>query len=138
MLILLDVSGFIYSYKITRISGCFVARYKVRLVANSNQQEEDIDLTETFSPVVKQPTVRVVLSLVVHHNWPSRQLDVYNAFLHGVLDKEVYMRQLPMGYKDPHHPNFVCKLTKALFGLKQAPRAWSLRSLVFYCNIFCQ
>lgn len=73
--------------------------------------------------MIKQPTVRVVPSLAVHNAWPIKQLDVSNAFLHGVIDEEVFMKQ-PFGYKDPDHPNFVCRLTKALYGLKQAHRAW--------------
>lgn len=50
-----------------------------------------MDFTETFSPVIKQPTLRVILSLSVHHAWPLRQLDVSNAFLHGVISEDVYM-----------------------------------------------
>lgn len=73
--------------------------------------------------MVKQPTLRIVLSLAVHYKWPLRQLDVSNAFLHGTISEEVYMRQ-PLGYRDPTHPQYVCKLNKALYGLKQAPRAW--------------
>lgn len=64
-----------------------------------------------------------MISLAVHHAWPIKQLDVSNAFLHGIIDEDVYMRQ-PLGYKDPAHPSFVCKLSKALYGLRQAPRAW--------------
>jgi histone deacetylase 1/2 len=60
-------------------------------------------------------------------------LDVQNAFLHGVLEEEVYMHQ-PLGYKDSKHPNYVCKLDKAIYGLKQAPRAWYAR----LCNKLMQ
>jgi hypothetical protein len=80
-------------------------------------------LFETLSPVVKQSTVRIILCLAVHYHWPCWQLDVSNAFFHGLITEDVYMRQ-PLGYKDPSHPHYVCKLTKALYGLKQAPRAW--------------
>ena len=67
--------------------------------------------------------MRIILSLVVQFNWPLRQLDVSNAFLHGLLREEVYIVQ-PPGYVDSAHPNDVCKLLKSLYGLKQAPRAW--------------
>uniref|UniRef100_A0A2N9J3P2 CCHC-type domain-containing protein n=1 Tax=Fagus sylvatica TaxID=28930 RepID=A0A2N9J3P2_FAGSY len=74
-------------------------------------------------PLVKPPTVRHVLSLTVSLNWPLRQLDVRNAFLHGTLQEEVYMAQ-PPGYVHPQLPYHVCRLHKSLYGLKQAPRAW--------------
>lgn len=118
-----NIIGCQWIYKIKRHSDGTMARYKARLVANGNQQTEGIDFQETFSPVIKQPTIRIVLSLAVHYKWPIKQLDVSNAFLHGLLDEEVYMKQ-PLGYKDPQHPSFVCKLSKALYGLRQAPRAW--------------
>uniref|UniRef100_A0A2N9GUG0 Reverse transcriptase Ty1/copia-type domain-containing protein n=1 Tax=Fagus sylvatica TaxID=28930 RepID=A0A2N9GUG0_FAGSY len=94
-----------------------------RLVAKGFHQQHGIDFTETFSPVIKPPTVRLILSLAVSLNWPLRQLDVKNAFLHGTLKEEVYMTQ-PQGYIDPIHPQYVCKLQKSIYGLKQAPRAW--------------
>lgn len=100
-----------------------MAQYKARLVANGNQQIKGMDYTETFSPIVKHPTLRIILSLAVNSKWPLRQLDVSNAFLHGVLTEDVYMKQ-PLVYQDPHHPSYVYKLTKALYGLRQAPRAW--------------
>jgi hypothetical protein len=91
------------------------------LVAKGFKQQYGIDYEETFSPVVKAATVRIVLSLAVSRGWNIRQLDVKNAFLHGVLKEEVYMRQ-PPGYET--HFGHVCRLDKALYGLKQAPRAW--------------
>jgi hypothetical protein len=95
-------------------------------VAKSFKQWYGIDYDDTFSPVIKIATICTILSIVVSKGWNLRQLDVQNVFLHGYLEEEVYMQQLP-GYEDPVRPNYVCKLDKALYGLKQAPRAWYFR-----------
>jgi hypothetical protein len=98
-------------------------RYKARWVVRGFTQRPGIDFDETFSPVVKPATVRTVLSLALPRQWPVHQLDVKNAFLHGILTETVYCSQ-PAGFEDSAHPTFVCRLNKSLYGLKQAPRAW--------------
>ncbi|KAE8716080.1 Detected protein of unknown function [Hibiscus syriacus] len=97
--------------------------YKARLVARGFTQTYEIDFTETFAPVAKLNTVRVLISLVVNCDWKLYQLDVKNAFLNGKLKEEAYMK-LPPGLKSVEGSNKVCKLNKSLYGLKQSPRAW--------------
>ncbi|KAI0507536.1 hypothetical protein KFK09_013662 [Dendrobium nobile] len=118
-----SVLGCKWTYKTKMHADGSIAKYKARLVAQGNHQEYGIDYYETFSLVAKLPTIRILLSIALHHNWKVQQLDVANAFLHGTMEETVYMKQ-PRGFEDTTNPDYVCHLHKAIYGLKQAPRQW--------------
>ncbi|CAN1355225.1 Retrovirus-related Pol polyprotein from transposon RE1 [Linum perenne] len=82
-----------------------------------------IDFFNTFNPLIKPTTIRLVLSIALSKRWNIRQLDINNVFLNGDLAEEVYMKQL-RGFEDTYRSTHVCKLHKSIYGLKQAPRAW--------------
>lgn len=118
-----NIVGCKWMFRIKRNPDGSLDKYKARLVAKGFHQRPDIDFFDTFSPVVKPATIRLVLSIAVMRGWSLRQLDVNNAFLHGTLDEEVYMAQ-PPGFVDKNYPSYVCRLNKTVYGLKQAPRVW--------------
>jgi hypothetical protein len=113
-------------FKLKRKADGSIDWHKDRLVAKGFKQWYGIDYDDTFIPIVKFATIRSVLSVAVSQDWSLHQLDMQNAFLHGVLEEDVYIKQ-PRGFEDPSKPNYHCKLDKALYGLKQAPRAWYSR-----------
>ena len=117
----INVIGSKWVYKIKRKADGSLDRYNARLVAKGFKQRYGLDYEDTFSPVVKAATIRTVLSIAVSRGWSLRQLDVHNAFLHGILEEEVYMQQ-PPGFVERGKENYICKLDKALYGLKQAPK----------------
>ena len=104
-------------YKIKHNDDVSVSRYKARLVTNGYVQTYGIDYEETLNPVVRMATMRAMIALDAAKVWSLHQMDVKNAFLHGDLQEEFYLTQ-PQGYEYGAHPDFVCKLCKALYGLK--------------------
>jgi hypothetical protein len=107
-----------------------VVRNKSRLVAQGFSQKEGIDYEDTFALVARLEAIRILLAFSVAKGFKLHQIDVKSAFLNGVLEEEVHVRQPPR-FESEKCPHRVYKLRKALYGLKQAPRAWHGRLMGF-------
>jgi hypothetical protein len=96
---------------------------KARLVAKGYAQVAGLDFEETFAPVARLESIRILLAYATHHSFSLFQMDMKSALLNGPIKEEVYVEQ-PPGFEDNRYPDHVYKLSKVLYGLKQAPRAW--------------
>ncbi|GJX37588.1 retrovirus-related pol polyprotein from transposon TNT 1-94 [Tanacetum coccineum] len=111
----------IFKVKLDEIGG--VLKNKAWLVARGYHQEEGIDFEESFAPVARLEAIRIFIAYAPHKNMTVYQMDVKTTFLNGILREEVYVNQ-PDGFVDQDNPNHVYKMKKAIYGLKQALRAW--------------
>lgn len=111
-------------FKVKRRVDKSILKLKARLVAMGYTQEKGIDFDEVFAPTTRIETLRLVCSLLAAKKWGGYQIDFTTAFLNGKLEEAVYMTQ-PPGFEDPTHPDWVCEVTGALYGLKQSPRQWN-------------
>ena len=110
-------------FKIKYNSDGSVERYKARLVAKGFSQQPGVDFTETYSPVTRLTSVRAIFAIANQLDMEIHQMDVQTAFLNGNREHEIYMKQ-PIGFVQKGKENFVCKLEKGLYGLKQSARCW--------------
>ena len=99
-----------------------IDKYKARLVAKGYRQKEGLDYFDTYSPVTRITSIRMLIDIAALHNLEIHQMDLKTTFLNGELDEEIYMEQ-PEGFIVPGNESKVCRLVKSLYGLKQAPRA---------------
>ncbi|GJV47538.1 zinc finger, CCHC-type containing protein [Tanacetum coccineum] len=100
-----------------------IEKFKARLVIQGFKQKSRIDYFDTYAPVARISTIRLLIAITSIHNLIIHQMDMKTTFLNGDLDEEVYMNQ-PQGFIMPGNENKVCKLIKSLYGLKQAPKQW--------------
>ncbi|GJR33398.1 retrovirus-related pol polyprotein from transposon TNT 1-94 [Tanacetum coccineum] len=111
-----------------------IIRNKTRLVVRGYRQEEGISFEESFALVARMEAIRIFLAYAAHKSFIVYHMDLKTAFLHGLLKEDVYVCQHE-GSIDADHPSHVYKLKKAIFGLKQAPRAWFSEHLQEYFGL---
>ncbi|WVZ87756.1 hypothetical protein U9M48_034345 [Paspalum notatum var. saurae] len=113
-------------FKLKRDEAGAIIKHKARLVARGFVQQEGIDFDDAFAPVARMESVRLLLALAAQEGWHVHHMDVKSAFLNGDLKEEVYVHQ-PPGFEIPGKEGKVLRLRKALYGLRQAPRAWNAK-----------
>jgi hypothetical protein len=113
-------------FKLKRDEVDAIVKHKARLVAHDFVQREGIDFDDTFTPVARMESVRLLFALAAQEGWRVRHMDVKSTFLNNDLKEEVYVHQ-PPGFAIPGKEGKVLRLRKALYGLRQAPRAWNAK-----------
>lgn len=116
--------GLKWVFKLKKDAAGNVVRHKAQLVAKGYVQQAGVDFEEVFAPVARLDSVRALVAVAAHEGWEVHHLDVKSAFLNGELAEEVYVTQ-PPGFTVAGHERQVLRLSKALYGLRQAPRAWN-------------
>ena len=112
-----------WTYKLKKNPDGSIARYKARLVARGDKQKKGIDYDEVFAPTTRLNSMRTLLTIAAAEDLEVHCLDIKNAFLNGIADRDIYLYQ-PPGFIDPDHPDYVCKLIKSIYGTHQAGRTW--------------
>jgi hypothetical protein len=109
-------------FKLKRDEAGVIVKHKARLVARGFVQRKDIDFDDTFTPVARMESLRLLFALAAQEGWRVHHMDVKSAFLNGDLKEEVYVHQ-PSGFTIPGKEGKVLRLRKVLYGLRQAPQA---------------
>ena len=118
-----SVVSFRWIYKVKQANDGSVDKHKVRFVSRGFSQVEGIDYNETFAPVARYSSIRLILALSAQMGWKIHQMDVKTTFLSGKIEEEVYIEQ-PKGFETFDRESHVCRLKRDLYGLKQAPHVW--------------
>ena len=130
--------GLKWVFKLKRNEEGEVVKHKARLVVKDFVKKQGVAFEELFAPMARLEPVRLLLAIAAHHSWEVHHMDLKSAFLNGELKETVYVRQ-QSGFLNNDNPNKVLCPHKALYGLRQAPRAWNanldstLLSLKFKC-----
>ena len=116
--------GVKWIYKIKRDNSGEIIRYKARLVAKGFSQVRGVDFEEVFSPVARAESIQIIVAMAAQFKWKLHHLYVKSTFLNGYIEEDIYVDQ-PEGFIEARKERYVLKLKKALYGLRQAPRAWN-------------
>ena len=117
---------FRWLYKVKYVADGSIEKYKARFVARGFSQVEGVNYSETFAPVARYTSIRSVIAIAAEMGWKIHQMDVKTAFLHGMIEEEIYLEH-GLSFEVHERETHVCRLKKALYGLKQASRAWYSR-----------